>query len=411
MSQLREIVAELLENEGAAVDPIEPDGLDVLAPESLRQAYGWPDLVRLGFGPAAPAGSIPIGLEDDWLDRLGALLGERGRLTVCQLTRPDNAPAPNDSERLIERTLVLPNAVWRLKGVEVAWARCVLMSFRYTAVSDEKRDGLVWVGFNCTTGATLDPHLIEALRDALKRDGAWHQPDTEALQSAGPGWDTGRIIARAHPVLDGLVRDELEPFVAAMRRRLDRDRARVHAYHDDLRRAAHLKLATIERSAETHKPKGRVRRPDKPGTAAEGAKADGAITRERLRIASIEREYTAKLNDLRHNYALGVKLEWVQALVVIAPVQRHTVLVRRRKGERNIALDWHMPVRQMELAASDWGTGLSHERLACDEHLHLTDIAGQAPCSSCGKPYCRACHPSACPRCRKPVSHVPLRRH
>ena len=78
------------------------------------------------------------------------------------------------------------------------------------------------------------------------------------------------------------------------------------------------------------------------------------------------------------------------------------VLIKRRKGERTIAMDWHVAARRMEPAACDWGNGLAVERIVCDDQLHLTEPSGQSPCSSCGKPFCRACHPAACPRCAKP---------
>jgi hypothetical protein len=81
------------------------------------------------------------------------------------------------------------------------------------------------------------------------------------------------------------------------------------------------------------------------------------------------------------------------------PVQRFEVVIRRRKAERLIHLDWYPLVRMMEPPPCDWGIGLDRQRLVCDEKLHLTDAAGQVPCSSCGKPYCRACHRTACPRC------------
>ena len=51
---------------------------------------------------------------------------------------------------------ILPNAVWRFHGAASAWTRCLLLAFRYTAVSDEKREGLVWIGFNRGTGAVID---------------------------------------------------------------------------------------------------------------------------------------------------------------------------------------------------------------------------------------------------------------
>lgn len=164
-----------------------------------------------------------------------------------------------------------------------------------------------------------------------------------------------------------------------MRRRLDRDRNRVHEYHHDLRLTSLKKLAVL--------------------ADAPSEKAEADRRRETMRVAAIEREYAAKLDDLRHNYALRVTVEWIQGLEMFAPVQRYEVLIKRRKGERLIRLDWHPAVRLAELPSSDWGLGLERTRLVCDDSLHLTDPAGQAPRPSCSKAWCRACYPTACHRC------------
>jgi hypothetical protein len=379
MGALRAFVADVLESEGAAVEPVEPDELDVLAPEPLCRTMGWPELVRLGFGPAPAAGVTPIRLEGDWLDRFGALIGDRGRLAERQLVLPREIAPPGTPERLIERAIELPNAVWRLREAKPAWARCLLLAFRYTAVSDEKREGLVWLGFNCTTGGILDDELLARLRTALADDPEWLAPQPEMSAAAGPPWDPQALGARAAPLVEHRARGDLEPFLRAMRRRLERDRARVHAYHDDLRRAAQTKLAALASST--------------------AGKAEEHARRETLRIAAIEREYSAKIEDLRHNFALRVTAECVQGLAVVAPVHRYELLIKRRKGERTIALDWHPAARLMELPPCDWGAGAGHARLVCDEHLHLTDPAAEA-CPSCGKPWCRACD-AACPRCKR----------
>jgi hypothetical protein len=134
---------------------------------------------------------------------------------------------------------------------------------------------------------------------------------------------------------------------------------------------------------------------------AKGDRADADRRRETLRVEAIEREYHAKLEDLRRNYAMRVTVEWVQALEIYVPVQRFEVLIRRRKGERMIRLDWHPLVRAVERPLCEAGLGLDRVRLVCDDKLHLTDPAGHAPCSSCGKPFCRACFPLACPRCHQ----------
>jgi hypothetical protein len=164
-----------------------------------------------------------------------------------------------------------------------------------------------------------------------------------------------------------------------MRRRLGRDHARLHGYHDDLRREALRRLASLEGAA--------------------GDKAEADRVRERQRIAAIEREYRSKLDDLRHNYALRVTVDWIQTLELFVPVQRLAVLIRRRKGERLIHLDWNPLARLAEPPVCDFGLGLGRTRLVCDDALHLTEPAGQDPCQACGKPFCRACHARACPRC------------
>jgi hypothetical protein len=384
MGALREFVADLLDGEGAVVEPVEPDGLDVLAPEALRTALGWPELARLGFGAQLPPDAMPIGLEGDWLERFGALLGDRGRLAERQLVLPAAAAAPSDPERRLEAALDLSNAIWRLRGSAAGWTRCLLLAFRYTATSDERREGLVWLGLNAGTGAVLDYGLVGRLRRALADDPEWHLPNAAVRAEAGRPTDMQVVVGRIRDAVEDLVRSDLEPFLSAMRRRLDRDSARVHAYHNDLRCGVLTKLAGLRSAAG--------------GKISEKTEADSR--RESMRVAAIEREYAAKLDDLRHNYSLRVKVDWMQGLILYAPVHRYELLIRRRKGERIVTIDWHPAARTMELPLCEWGSGLERTRLVCDERLHLTDPGGQAPCPSCGKPWCRACRGPFCPRCK-----------
>src|SRR6516164_5176214 len=140
MGELRDFVAEVLERRGAAVEATEPDGLEVLA--------------RLGFGAERPEQAIPIGLEGDWLDRFGALLGDDGRWSERQFS---GGPATcSDPERVLAQGLDLPNAVWRFHSATATFTRCLVLAFRYTALSDEKREGMAWLGFNVATGAVID---------------------------------------------------------------------------------------------------------------------------------------------------------------------------------------------------------------------------------------------------------------
>jgi hypothetical protein len=377
MGELQDFVAELLERHGAAVETLEAGGLEVLVPQPLQETLGFAELAQLSFGANRPSHAIPIGLEGDWLERFGALLGEHGRWAERQLTLTGAAEAPSDPERVLDRALDLPNSVWRFQGMTAAVARCLMLAFRYSSLSDEKREGLVWVGFNLSTGAVLD-EVMAAMRPVLARE-QWQAPDSATRLGAGPRWEPAVLQSRVRRLLEHRLRLELEPFLCATRRRLARDQNRVHEYHEDLRGTSMKRLAAL--------------------SGAQGEKPEADRRREQSRVAAIEREYQSKLDDLRHHYAMRVVVEWVQALELYLPVQRFDVLIRRRKGERSIRLDWHPLVRTAEPAPCDWGLGMERTRLVCDDKLHLTDPAGQAACRSCAKQRCRACHPARCPRC------------
>ena len=218
MSELRDFVADLMEHQGAAVDTVEPDGLEVIAPNAVRAAFGWPELARLGFGAQLPPAAQRVGLEGDWLERFETVLGGHGRRAERQIEIP-HAAVLADPERVLRQALDLPNAVCRLQGRQTLWTRLALIAFRTTAVSDEKRENILWMGFNTGTGATLGEALTR-LYASVDTVGSWRAPDPAVREAAGPGWDAATLGSRVRPALDGAVEAELAPFLSAMRRRL-----------------------------------------------------------------------------------------------------------------------------------------------------------------------------------------------
>ena len=68
-------------------------------------------------------------------------------------------------------------------------------------------------------------------------------------------------------------------------------------------------------------------------------------------------------------------VDWMQGLTLFAPVRRYDVLIKRRKGERMIHIDWHPAIRMIEPPPCDWGLGVGRARLVCEVGLHLTDLS------------------------------------
>lgn len=373
MGPLQRFAADLLEREGALVEAVEADGLEVVSPPALQERLGIPEFSRLGFGATPPPGGQRVGIEGDWLDRFAAVIGERGRWTR-RVLQADNPPL-SGVDRILEHEIQLGNATFRLLGAGPAWTRCLVLDFRFTAFSDEKRDGMLRFGLNLATGAALDgvlerlvPHLAEGAADAM--------PSEEA--GLPPPWPRERVLDVLDRALPPRLARQIDPFVKGLRRRMARDQERLHTYHNDLHREAMRRLAALPEGHEGRR-------------------------REELRAAAAAREYRAKLDDLAHKYAMRIAVEWVQTLELVMPVQRLRLLVRRRKGERVIEVDWNPLARRLEWPACEFEHAAERARLVCDDALHLVSPPGLAPCAGCGKPYCRACHGERCPKCGRPA--------
>ncbi len=383
MSRLQDFVADLLAQEGALVERIDPEGLEVLAPPSMQERLRVPELARLGFGAELPARAERVGLEGDWLERMGGLLRDGGRRMTLALDV--DSRAPGDPERVLEHGLVLLNAVYRLVEARPAWTRYLLMRFHFTALSDETRDGVLEVGLNLATGAVLDG-VVEDLwchamaAGAAGAAGAIDSPVPEGT-ALPPDWEPEKLRLVLERVVADRVRLRLAPFLAGMRRRMERDQTRLHSYHNDMRRESMVRLATL------------------PGRGEGTARQEAERRRLDQRLGAVAREYAAKTHDLGSKYAMKVAVDWVQTLDLTMPVCRFELLIRRRKGERRISLDWNPLARRLETAPCEFSYTGELPRMVCDDSLHLIAPEAYAACPGCAKAFCRACHPRRCPKC------------
>jgi hypothetical protein len=372
-------VAALLRHEGALVETIDPEGLEALAPPSVQHALGIGELARLGFGSTLPSAAQRVGLEGDWLVRCSRLLGLQGRYE--QRIVRSSARAPGDPERLLSRELVLDNATFRLLEVAPVWTRYLVLDFRASAVSDDKRDWMVRLGVNLATGALPDavlaaigPAVYAPPFDSRTHGDGDESPTLPADVDLPADWDRPQVLSLVARALPPRLNVVLDPFIKGLRRRLGRDQDRLHLYHNDLHREAMRRVAAL--------PEDEPRR-----------------RREVQRAAAIAVEYRAKLDDLARQYATRVTVEWVQTLELAMQVHRFTVQIRRRKADRVILLDWNPSARALEPPACEFTASNERPRLVCDDALHLVVPAALAPCATCGRAFCRACHQARCPKC------------
>ncbi|MBF0141427.1 MAG: hypothetical protein HQL74_14245 [Magnetococcales bacterium] len=158
--------------------------------------------------------------------------------TFVQISSDGPSVIPSQPELFLESDFRLNNAVYRLQSVEETWTRCVLHTFRYSAVSDEKRDGLVQIGRNLSNGAVLD-EWCDALSGAGQIDGPEEIAEPGKMRIAlerGPESETEEDWRRlTKNVLPVMVRRHLQPFLTGRHCRQQQDLDQLHQHYTDLR--------------------------------------------------------------------------------------------------------------------------------------------------------------------------------
>jgi hypothetical protein len=382
MSDLRDLLARTLAAQGALVEPVHPDGLEICAPPHLQEALGLPEWSRVGFGAVLPEQALRVSFESEWAQRLTRLLGDRGKYVTLDLA--GNPPALTASELTHElaRALVLENATFRFREAAPAQACYFLLVFRVTSTSDDKREDVLYLCINESNG-TLANHLISPLLGLLREESA--ASDAGPVQTELPLAFSGqRVRELAERLLPGLIRPRLAPFLAGMERRMARDLDRLHSYHGDLRSEV---LAKIE---------DRKRRGADPKT----------LESDQMRLQAIEREYFSKVGDLNLKYAMSVEIGLMQAARAQLPVLRTDMLLLRRKGIRKLHLDWSGLAKGFDQLPCESCFTVPKTYAVCDDRLHCVCPSCLRACPECAKESCRACHPRKCPRCGRARENV-----
>lgn len=377
MSDIRAIVSSILTAEGAIVEEIEPEGIEILAPETLQKALSIPEWTRMGFGAELPDQAIRLTLESDWMERIGNLLGNRGCLLFISPNQNSFSNYPSDHERLIRHEMVMSNATYRIEKVMEERTRYLLLTFRITAVSDEKRDDILHLCINESNGAIVDELAVPILSYLRSLKDIPAVPEEIEDDGFLVPWGGQKIRDFVKKALPEKVRMRLAPFLSGMERRMGRDMDRLYTYHTNLRNEAACRLADKKQKE----------------------KDEDELEREHMRIVAIEREYQAKIADLQRKYAMIVEVDLIQVLRLNMPVYRFHLLIMRRKGTRHLHLDWNPISRRLEPLLCEKCLSSLKPYSVCDDNLHLLCPACTSPCDSCGKTYCRICHLAKCPKC------------
>ncbi|MFH2074159.1 MAG: hypothetical protein ABIJ57_02255 [Pseudomonadota bacterium] len=370
MRDLPEVIADILASRGAMVEKAGEDGLDVIASPELVNLLGVPEYHRLSFtGENEGKDDLYASYDSDYFRSLERLFTDAGRWASVSLETPALRP-----ERIAEALadhLPLVNAAFRLEGTDQRSLSYFLIYFRFTALSDDRQDGMFSVLVNPLNASTA------FLKDGLEELSGRTRP--LAAEEEMTAAEIGKILGWAHKAGAGMVREMLADFIRSAERRLNRDVKRVYEYYETLKEE-------IDRRARKKTARG-----DGAAAPAENIAAEELETLRRKREA-VEAEREWKIRDLIAKYALGIRLDPLCVIRIQATAPVFLIHIKRRLASRSFSVTYNPLLKRMDALPCESCFHPSGAYTVCDEKLHIVCSGCMVAASRSGGPHCPVCH-------------------
>ena len=361
MPQLLDTIADILELSGAAVERNHLH-LEALLPAHVAHALQLREHAVLDFDPqAGGARGEMVTYQSELIDRLLSLMRPQG--VYAEIIIPDQYLKQNATAAAEARFSVV-NGLLKAAGAAEKRSLYAVLNFKYVAVSDEKKEGLL--------RATINTHTLGAV-PALASQLAWtshHEGEGHTGLASQP---FVQVYAAARRQVQLALRHELADFRRRLHRRLQRDIVRLNGYYQSLIDEIHGKIARRQ---------------------LEGKEREA----QEARMHATELERNRKIADAHVKYAIKVEVEPLGLLRINLPAVVVTAELRCRKLSREAALIWNPLLKEFEAApCAGCGAGIYSIQL-CEEKLHMLCRACSS-CEGCRRSICHCCHPAKCPKC------------
>jgi hypothetical protein len=385
---LSEVLSDILTLQGAILEK-RGEQVEFLCPPSLSETLNIPEHGMLSFTYHPPYEEvISATYESELFRAIEKLFSEKGKMAVA--TYPSHLPNIEKLSKKISEKVILSNATFRLKKVEIQKINYVLCFFKYMAISDEKREGFFSVlvnELNLSSSPSAES-LRDFMNDLKEPDPELTKPRKESIKALLSGLSSSSIF----------VEEELGQFIKSLERRLNRDIKRVVDYYET------LKLETqkvFDKKSFSGDKEFEMEMKDETLKKQEGEKL-------LEKLNAIESEKRWKIQDLISKYAISVQMEPVCTILIETESPVFWIDIRRRLSSRSFPLTYNPMLKKMDPLPCEACFYPRGGYYICDEKLHLLCSSCFKICGECGKPYCSACHKSGCPKCNvykdKPIT-------
>ncbi|MBF0538716.1 MAG: hypothetical protein HQL03_10740 [Nitrospirae bacterium] len=366
-----DIVKDILVHNEAIIEDY-GECMEALVTREVAQTLEIPEFSHLCRSQTSDSDdTVQLSYDSELFGRLARLFKGSGQFSQMTIS-----PRPLRYEKIIAtlpEKITFSNAVFKLNDTEEKTVSYMLLFFRYTAISDEKKDGIISLLVNETnlSIAVLDRNSedkysgSDILRELVTRQ------SIEQLNTIDK-MDTSLAIQAAHKAVKAVIMAELKGFISSLNRRLNRNIERVVDYYETM-------LSETEQRAI------------KKGIAGDDKTAD--------KIKAIKTELKWKTQDLITNFALNIRTELLSATRILSPTSVFKITIQRRKSVREFLLTYNQILRRIDSLPCEHCFFPEKPYFVCDDKLHIICRNCYIECKKCERHYCSACYPDGCPKC------------
>lgn len=364
---LKSLVKDALKASGGLVDDL-GERLEVVLPQDIALKAGLKEHQCFSFTKEGGRENEEfLSYDSPVLDGIARLINGRG--LFCKIGLDGIHLKKENLQEAVSRKISFLNSVFKLEGKMERTISYLVLNFKYSAISGEKKEGLVSTAVNEVT--------LSSPRDmftALAGYSGNHQVKDQVVGRR----PLEEVFKINYDIAEQYMRRSLETFRNGMNRRLGRDIVRLREYYRALKDEAYSRI-------------------EKRGLTGEEKE------RELARIKAIELELARKSSEQTDRYSIHVDVQIINALRLYIPVVFLTLILKRKDKERRLGLVWNPLLNDIEVPVCEACLQSIERAYLCDEKLHL--ICQQCyECSSCHRKVCHACHPQTCHKCNTPYA-------
>ncbi len=334
-NELLGFAARFLESRGAVLES-RNGGLEAVLPKELSEFLEVPEYFRItsGFGEEA---------QDAYAIHYGAKLVDKMIEAACAETpllacdfKFDHMKS-DGFDRLIKERFHFHEQSIQFQSFANVKTNYLILACRYSAQSDEQKEGMIHLAFNYETGALI-PNMAEMLAPAEKI----YRTEAKILRDEIPFHKIMKQIRERSP---DIIMQEILPFKESMARRFKRDAAHLEEYYRALEEEMRSNL-------------------DRQGLS------DELITDRKEKIDLLPVELERKKDDLLKKYSISIRIAPSAILFITTPAVKILYNMKVRGRAKTVSFIYNPITKAVDPLVCQ-GCGASTTDIYCCRDLYI----------------------------------------